>query len=240
MFTNILHKSPGGVRHENKFALSPGVYEILRNRMRAVMKQDEHATDGGGYRVTSLYFDDIYGTAYKDKLGGFLQRKKFRVRAYNLSPERINLECKFKSGEFIRKKSALLTPDEYHALVNCNYDFCLKRQDSEVLKDFYFTARTAGLKPAAITDYYREAFTAEAGNVRITFDSNVSAGLGTFDMFKARYTPVKSEIVLEIKYDRFIPSYIQELFSGFPLTAEPISKYILCANQALEVNKACY
>jgi len=240
MFTNILHKSPGGVRHEYKFALPSEAYEILRNRMRAVLKTDENADESGGYRVTSLYFDDVYGTAYKDKLGGFLQRKKFRVRAYNLSPERISLECKFKGGEFIKKKSALLTPEEYHALVRGDYNFCLDRQESEVLKDFYFTSRTAGLKPAAITDYYREAFTAEAGNVRITFDSNVSAGLGTFDMFEARYTPVKSEIVLEIKYDRFIPSYILELFSGFPLIAEPISKYILCANQALEVNKACY
>jgi hypothetical protein len=222
--------------------LNPGTYEILRRRCSALMKPDKHNGADGGYRVTSLYFEDIYKTAYRDKLGGFSKRRKFRVRVYDLSPDRISLECKYKEDAFIKKKSALLTLDEYKAMLKGDYSFCLQRQDSEFLRNFYGYARSAGLKPAVITDYFREAFTAETGNVRITFDSRLSAGLGSHDMFEARYKPVcdyHDNVVLEIKFDRFLPSHIQELFSGIPLMGEPVSKYVLCYNQILEVNKIC-
>ncbi|MCL2697628.1 MAG: polyphosphate polymerase domain-containing protein [Oscillospiraceae bacterium] len=241
MLSKFLHKSPGGFRHENKYLLNRGVYEILKRRCTAVMKRDENSQGDGGYRVTTLYFDDVYRTAYKDKLGGFLKRKKFRIRVYNLSPGRISLEGKYKEDEYIRKKSALLTLDEYKAVLRGDYAFCLEKQ-SELLRHFYAEARITGLKPAVITDYFRDAFTAEAGNVRITFDRELSTGFGSHDVFEASYSPVcdfPDNVVLEIKYDRFIPAYIQEIFSGVPLMGEPVSKYVLCADKILEVNKIC-
>jgi hypothetical protein len=242
MFTKFLHRSPDGIRHENKYTLPLGVCEILKNRCAAVMKRDENSQEDGGYRVTSLYFDDVYKTAYKDKLGGFLQRKKFRIRAYNLSPGRISLEGKYKEGEFIKKKSALLTLDEYKAVLKGDYAFCSEKPDSEILRHFYSEARTMGLKPAVITDYFRDAFTAESGNVRVTFDRGLSTSLGSLDMFEASYSPVcafSENVVLEIKYDRFIPLHIQEIFSGIPLMSKPVSKYVLCYDRILEVNKIC-
>jgi SPX domain protein involved in polyphosphate accumulation len=240
MFTKFLPQSPAGVRHENKYLLTRGVYEILKSRCAAVMKADENSREDGGYRVTSLYFDDVYRTAYRDKLGGFLKRKKFRIRVYNLSPERITLEGKFKEAEYIKKKSALLTPREYKAILNG--EFSVLEQNTDFLRHFLAEAKTAGLKPAVITDYYRDAFTAEAGNVRVTFDRELSTSLGSHDMFEASYSPVFSspdDVVLEIKYDRFIPLYIQELFSGIPIMSKPVSKYVLCYNRFLEVNKLC-
>jgi hypothetical protein len=244
MFTRFLHKTPSGVRHEIKYVINSGVCEILRRRCAAVMQTDKHASNGG-YRVTSLYFDDVYGTAYNDKLTGILKRKKFRIRAYNLSPDRITLEGKYKEGDYIKKKSAILTLEEYKAIISGGAH-CASAESpansAEIIQDFRSDTAMHGLKPAVITDYYREAFTAEAGNVRITFDKNLQTGFGSCDMFEATYSPVKdfyNQAVLEIKYDRFLPSYIQELFSGFPLMSKPVSKYILCANQILEVNKTC-
>ncbi|MDR2531402.1 MAG: polyphosphate polymerase domain-containing protein [Oscillospiraceae bacterium] len=242
MFTKILHRSPAGIRHENKYMLNRGAYEILKRRCAAVMKRDENSQSDNGYRVSTLYFEDVYKTAYRDKLGGFLKRKKFRIRAYNLSPERITLECKYKDGEYVRKKSALVTLDEYKAALKGDYSFCPTRGDSQILQDFYVSAKTTGLKPAVITDYFREAFTADTGNVRITFDRELSVGMGSHNIFEASYSPVAGffdDVVLEIKYDRFLPSHIQELFSGIPLMGEPVSKYVLCFNQILEVNKIC-
>jgi SPX domain protein involved in polyphosphate accumulation len=204
------------------------------------MQKDEHSVNDEGYRVSSLYFDDVYATAYMDKAGGFLKRKKFRIRVYNLSPDRITLEGKYKEDAYIKKKSALLTLDEYRAVLNGTL---ITPPASEILQDFYSQAVTANLKPAVITDYHREAFTAGAGNVRITFDRNLSAGYGAgLDIFKASYLPVGEyydKAVLEIKYDRFLPSYIQELFSGFPIMSKPVSKYLLCMNKILEVTKKC-
>ena len=57
------------------------------------MKPDAHAS-GGRYRITSLYFDDIYGTGYNDKLNGVLNRKKYRIRTYNFDKNFIRLEEK--------------------------------------------------------------------------------------------------------------------------------------------------
>ncbi|MCL2108123.1 MAG: polyphosphate polymerase domain-containing protein [Oscillospiraceae bacterium] len=241
MFTKNLHKTPAGWRHEKKYILSAGIYEVLKRRCAAVMPLDMHMREGG-YRVTSLYFDDIYRTAYNDKLGGFLKRCKYRVRAYNLSAQRISLEAKLKEGEHVRKKSALLNLDEYHAIIKADFSFCAKRNSEQFLQNFHAAAVTTGLKPAYITDYFREAFVAEAGNVRITFDRELSAGLcydGSFDMFKASFTPVLDggEVVLEVKYDRFIPSYIEELITGYPLMSEPVSKFILSADKNMQVYK---
>ena len=198
------------------------------------MREDENAEDGG-YRVTSLYFEDVYRSSYNDKLNGLMKRSKYRIRAYNLSPERITLEGKFKDGEYVYKKKAALSRDEYNMILAGDYSFC---PENKSLRDFYARAVTQRLRPSVITDYYREAFTSEAGNVRITFDKNISAGFG-LDMFKAQYSPVFGGVVLEIKYDGFIPSYIQELFSGFPLLPVPFSKFALCTDKILEVSKKC-
>ena len=231
-----LHKAEAGWRHEKKYLLTYGVYEVLKRRCGAVMNTDNNAKDGG-YRVTSLYFDDMYRTAYNDKLNGYLKRCKYRVRAYNLSPERITLEAKIKEGEYIRKKSAPLTLIEYSAMLNSDYSFCEGRRDNEFLQNFYAYARISNLRPAFITDYFREAFVAETGNVRVTFDRGLSAGFGTADMFKAAYSQVTDGVVLEVKYDRFIPSYIEELITGFPMMSEPVSKFILSAHKNTDVSK---
>ena len=52
---------------------------LLRERLGAVMRPDAHA-GAGGYEVRSLYFDDMYGSAYGDKSAGLLRREKFRLR----------------------------------------------------------------------------------------------------------------------------------------------------------------
>ncbi|MCL2698610.1 MAG: polyphosphate polymerase domain-containing protein [Oscillospiraceae bacterium] len=246
MFKNFLHKglaeTDEKLRHEKKYSINAGVYEIFRGRCAALMQKDEHSTDGGDYRVTSLYLEDVHRNAYKDKKNGYSSRKKYRIRVYNLSPERITLEVKYKEGEHVCKKSGQLTLEEYGKILGGDYSFCLDK-GSDVLRDFYAYAARNGLRPAVITDYFRDAYTLNAGNVRVTFDRKVSAGFGSTDVFKASYVPVmnplENDVVLEIKYDRFIPSYIQELFTGFPLMPEPVSKYVLCADKILEVNKIC-
>jgi len=237
MFTRILHKNnplSRPLRHEMKYILDAGHYEILKRRCAAVMQEDAN-TKVDGYRVTSLYLEDVYRSAYNDKLLGVLNRRKYRVRAYNLSTDKITLETKFKENEFVFKKAAALTHEEYKMLLAGDYAFCDGRED---LKDFYAAAVSKRLRPSVITDYYRTAFIAEAGNVRVTFDRELSTSLDTLDMFEATYSPVLDGVVLEIKYDRFIPSYISEIFSGLPLLAEPVSKFVLCTEKYLEVKKS--
>ncbi len=65
-------------RHEFKYMLNKGWYEILRQRVKPVMKPDSHGNNGI-YRITSLYLDDVFDSAYNDKLMGLDVRKKYRT-----------------------------------------------------------------------------------------------------------------------------------------------------------------
>ena len=74
----------------------------LRNVLQHVCHHDPRAQDGF-YSISSLYFDDMYQTAYQEKLDGVETRKKYRIRIYNNSDSVISLECKYKTGSiFIR------------------------------------------------------------------------------------------------------------------------------------------
>ena len=109
-------------RREIKYRINGGTYHLLRQRFAAVMSRDDHARNGT-YRVTSLYFDDVYGTAYRDKVNGVLKRKKYRIRAYDLGKDVIHLEEKIKHDNVGYKKSIPLTFEEYNSLLAGDYGF---------------------------------------------------------------------------------------------------------------------
>ena len=91
---------------------------------------------------------------------------------------------------------------------------------------------------AVIVDYIREPFTCREGNVRVTFDMKIAACVNGFDMFAEGnvYENVMpdNDIVLEIKYDRFIPSRILQLLTDISTVQESVSKYIICSDRLRE------
>ena len=103
-------KLSGGrkLRHELKFIINEGTYLMLRARLAPLMTVDSHGLNGE-YRVTSLYFDDVYNSAYWQKVNGIETRRKFRIRAYDLDPSLITLESKHKDASYVSKLSRRLT-----------------------------------------------------------------------------------------------------------------------------------
>lgn len=227
------------LRHELKYVINQGVCEILRSRAASIMKPDVNAfSENNEYRVTSLYFDDIYRSAYCDKLNGMLNRRKYRVRAYNLSPDKITLEAKFKDGDFVSKTSAELTPEEYRKLIKGGYSLGFEEKFlSTSMEDMAVSNSVSGLTPSVLVDYFREAYVNEAGNVRLTFDKRLSTSYNSFDMFDegTAFSQVLSgDTILEVKYDDFFPSHIGTIFSGVPLYRQSVSKFVLCADKLSE------
>lgn len=94
------------------------------------------------------------------------------------------------------------------------------------------------LHPAVIVEYERTAFTYPIGNVRITFDRNISAiadPLGFFSAQNARIPVLPThEHVLEVKYDELLPDHIAQLLELDTLTQTACSKYFLC-RQACDI-----
>ena len=79
-------------RHEYKHEISMSDFITLSIRLNAALKADEFARADGAYEITSLYFDDVYNTALKEKISGVNCRDKFRLRRYNNDTEHIKLE----------------------------------------------------------------------------------------------------------------------------------------------------
>ena len=230
-------------RHELKYIINSGYHQLLRQRLKAAMKPDVHG-DSGVYRITSLYFDDVFRSAYNDKALGLDVRKKYRIRYYGLSPDFIRLEVKEKKGDMVCKRSVPISFEQYQGILRGERR-SLRQPDSAAgtaAEEFYASDRLVRLSPAVLVDYVREAYVCPAGNVRITFDTQLktSPQLDSLkDPEKAVFYSVfdSGEILLEVKYDRFIPEYIQALLSGIPMTRESVSKFVLCSDKTLEVAK---
>ena len=227
-------KTPGekGYRHELKYYITLGEYELLQRKLSLTMERDAFAKKNGGeYFIRSLYFDDRDDSAFREKLSGIDERDKFRLRIYDMRDDVMKLECKHKSNGYIKKQSIGLSRKEYEKLISGDRLFLLNRPEPFARRMYLEFAQRA-LKPAVIVDYTREAFVFPMEDVRVTFDKNVRTGLRSVDMFNAGIPtyPVIDDygMVLEIKFNRFLPTYIRSLLQLEASQRSAISKYVLC------------
>lgn len=221
-------------RYEQKYLIHPYQYEEIKRILMVMAEHDKHAGADGEYMIRSVYFDDMYNTAYNEKSDGLYSRRKYRVRIYNCSDRVINLECKYKEGAYICKELVPLTREEYELLISGKPEFLLKK-DSQLAKEFYVDLRTRLLRPCVIVDYERESFVYDAGDVRITFDKNVracEAGQDIFDENIPSYNVFGlEELIMEIKFTGYLPERIQQIFKVRKMPQTSASKYCLCVDR---------
>jgi len=217
-------------RHEYKFLINHGEYILLKNRIERFMNRDPHGNCNNRYNIRSLYFDDIYNSAYYEKLNGTEKRKKYRIRIYNYSNTVIKLERKGKEGQYTLKESELISEDLCNGLIGGNSELLLT--GSQLLNDMYIQMKTLFLKPVVIVDYVREAYIHPVENVRITFDMELKSGLYSTELWNVR-TPLVNVlepdyIIMEVKFNRFLPTIFSTLLTGLNSGQISVSKYILC------------
>lgn len=228
------------LRHELKYPATAAQCEILRQRFGAVMKPDLNGGPDGKYRITSLYLDDAYNSGYNDKLLGADTRKKYRIRTYNLSPDKIHLECKYKDTDMVSKRGAWLTREQYESILRGDLTFTWdSKYGGTVIEDLGVSHSLARLGPSVIVDYNREAFVNPEGNVRFTIDSGFKVGVFSADMFsnEVQFVPVTDiAAVIELKYDDYLPSFLLDLVQGVNLEQQSVSKFVMCKNKLLTMN----
>ena len=216
-----------GGRHELKHYINAADHAQLRARLRAVAKPHENAEESGSYKVRSLYFDNYADKAVVEKLSGLSSREKFRLRYYNGDTSFIRLERKSKTNRLAYKESAVITAEICSQLL-CGHYGCLKSSGEPLLMELYTKIRYQNLRPRSIIDYDREAYTYRAGNVRVTFDSNIRAS-GSVTGFlnpKSVTIPAAGAIILEIKYDGFLPDFIRDVVGLSNRSQTEFSKYV--------------
>ena len=220
---------PVKYRHEWKHEISYTDLLCIRQRLRAVAEPDPHATDGK-YRIRSLYFDNDTDKALREKIDGVNLREKFRIRFYDLDPSVIHLEKKSKCNGLCSKLSAPLSASEAQAIVDGELDW-MRDSGRPLVQELYSKMRSQGLRPKTIVDYTREPFVYRPGNVRVTFDYDIRTGLGCTDFLDPDCVTVPAGdavIILEVKWDEFLPSIIRDAVQTPGRRVEAFSKYARC------------
>lgn len=216
-------------RHEWKHEISNLDRLILLSRLSAVMKRDSHAIDGV-YRIRSLYFDTPGDKALREKIGGVNLREKFRIRYYNGDTSYIVLEKKSKINGLCAKESCQLSKEEAQKLADGDLAW-IKECERPLCTELYLKMKSQGLRPKTIVDYNREPFVFAPGNVRVTIDSNIRTGILNTD-FLSSETPTlpagESTIILEVKWDDFLPEIIKDAVSLPGRRVSAFSKYEKC------------
>lgn len=229
-------------RNEWKYFIDTAQKEHICRRLGSFLKLDKHAQNGG-YMLRSLYFDDYFKTAYDEKDAGVLRRKKYRIRIYDCSDSSIKLERKKKFGSYIFKESASLTKDEVYKILDGDYEFLLK-SDKSLCREFYYECVSNRLRPRTIVDYDREPWVLDEGTVRITFDMDIRAAVGGFDIFDPTLPTLSvlqpGTCVMEVKYTEFLPQFVREVLPDRASEFSAVSKYILCYEKTEYMNSFKY
>lgn len=216
-------------RHEIKHEISYSDLLVLRSRLSAVMQTDTHSADGR-YHIRSLYFDNVYDKALREKINGVNRREKFRIRLYDHDISFIRLEKKSKVNGLCSKESVPLTADEAQAIANGDISrFAF--DERPLLRELYSKMRSQGLRARTVVDYTREPFVFSAGNVRVTLDYDIRTGMehtAFLDPDMATVPVPMSPVILEVKWDDFLPSFIKDIVQLDGVRSGAFSKYAAC------------
>ena len=216
-------------RHEWKHEINAADRLTLIARLSAVMKRDSH-TINGVYKIRSLYFDTPGDTALREKIDGVNIREKFRIRLYNGDTEFIVLEKKSKINGLCSKESCRLTVEDAQRLVDGDINW-LTSDSRPLLVELYSKMSVQGLRPKTIVDYTRIPFVFAPGNVRVTIDYDIRTGQFRTDFLNPETLTLpagESPIILEVKWDDFLPDIIRDAVTIPSRRVGAFSKYEQC------------
>ncbi len=216
-------------RHEWKHEINLSDSIAVRQRMNAVAGIDPHAK-GGRYEIRSMYFDNPSDMALREKLDGVNRREKFRIRYYNGDTSLIHLEKKSKINGLCSKVSAPLTADEARA-IGCGDIDWMPDSKWPLIRELYAKMCFQRLEAKTIVDYTRIPYIFEAGNVRVTLDFNIRTGMNCRDFLNPDCVTVPagdSGIILEVKWDEYLPSIIRDAVDLKGRHVSAFSKYAAC------------
>ncbi len=222
---------PTRFRHENKYEIDYGQYLCIRSRLKAVCRPDPHTGSDGTYLIRSIYFDNIDDKALGEKIAGIQKREKFRIRYYNDDLSYVSLEKKQKINELCKKVECPLTKDEVCDILTGDTDF-MKDHPLELVKELYSLMTMQSLRPKVVVSYRREPYIYGPGNVRVTFDSKIRTTSYLGDepghIRDLAATDDPNMMIMEVKYDDFLPDIIRTAVNEGNIIQQSFSKYETC------------
>lgn len=213
-------------RHEQKYVISYEEMLNLRSKFNELLDIDR---DFNGYMIRSLYFDSVEDNDYYDKLGGEINRKKIRLRIYEPNSQKVKLELKSKYDIHQVKESLIISRIDAERLIKEDYSVLLN-YESEVAKKIYVMLMKGLYKPKVIIEYKRIAYTTGT-TTRITFDFDIKSSTNIEEFFENNinynYLIDKKDVVMEVKFDRFLEPYISNVLANYQSRFQSVSKYVM-------------
>lgn len=231
------------MRLEHKYLISNSILPHLRQDIIPYVDYDKHLDNGKQeYTVRSIYFDNRKLDYYFEKIEGIKVRKKLRIRGYNFVEGKnlIFLEIKKKCDNYIYKNRSPLHYEDLSQLFECgDIEKFISEKDcnKESINDgkrFFYHFINKSLRPINLVVYDREAFTCKFDNrLRITFDKNLRylPFPAVSDLYLDDYHLYKVLInhsILEIKFNKNKPVWLQNIITKYGLTRSSLSKYVIC------------
>lgn len=220
-------------RHEYKYILSQAQILMEDAKINTIAELDSYVGEQGYYNIRSLYFDDYENSCFMANENGIDNREKYRIRIYNGVKERIKLELKQKCHGMTLKRNCGISLQQCEMLMAGRVPSDIK-EDQQVLWKLAYLMETRLMMPKIIVDYDRipYVYRPDDANVRITFDKNIKSinDTNTFLDLKVGgrgILPVGS-VLMEVKFDDFIPDEIYSLLQLNGLQVSTFSKYYLC------------
>ncbi len=180
--------------------------------------------------MRSLYFDTPEDKALREKLDGVSLREKFRLRYYNGDLSTLHLEKKSKNSSLCTKLSAPISLFELELLLGGETAW-MADSPHALVRELYSKMLSQSLRPVSVVDYVREAFVYAPGNVRVTLDYDIRSAFSPRDFQNAAapsLPPPDAAIILEVKWDSFLPDIIRAAVDLPGRQSAPYSKYAAC------------
>ncbi len=185
-----------------------------------------------GFRHELKYRISYTDKALREKVQGIPVREKFRIRYYNNDFSYLVLEKKIKNNTLCRKVDEQITEEECRKLLAGEIAW-MRDHPAPLVQELYAKMHCQILRPRVLVSYIREPYVYRAGNVRITFDSDIRTTLYHKEFPEERVIAISTtngpqERILEIKYDAFLPEIIRKLIQTNTLRQTAFSKYEAC------------
>lgn len=239
-------------RFERKYIIDYDTYTKIKKDLEPYFKPDKHGDKEGYYIVSSLYCDSSDLRAYREKVNGEKIRSKVRIRVYtdingkSLIPNnKVFLEIKKRDNLNVLKKKIIMNKKEAlnfierPTLIKDLLKKCKNKKELLTLAEVMYLKTLYDIRPFMIITYGRQALINKFGpEVRITFDKNIkyrAHNLEIEDIYCKDYSLDPRLIVMEIKYNEILPTWISQIIGKYSLNLNTFGKY--CKSVENEINK---
>lgn len=222
-------------RFELKYVITLKQAQQFKTSLAPFVLPDDHGSQNGRYALANLYYDSPDFRCYHEKEAGLLDRRKLRIRRYEngevLSDEApVFVEIKQRIDRITQKRRAVLPYRQALRLCNDRQIPEHEARDQATLEEIYTFLWQYNLRPACIVRYNRQAFMGSLFDVglRITFDTALTYQTHQLHLHEpASSLPLlpAHQVVMEIKINERMPSWLTELVASHNLQVERVSKY---------------